>query len=135
MAYHFKSATQIGSDSTFLFHWVFFEGMIFKTAYKSYLGKWYNLFHYFEPHVCLCFNFQRSLDLGKLCKWILMMPRVRLKMWFQHQIPGVVLISVHCVLKGTAYASFYTLLNNTKDRMLKSDILSLKNSIVLANIV
>lgn len=55
-----------------------------------------------------------------------MIPRVWLKMWFQPQIPRVDLISVHCVLKGTAYASFYTLLSNTMDRMLKFDILALK---------
>lgn len=54
-----------------------------------------------------------------------MMPRVGLKMWFQPLIPRVDLISVHYVLKGTTYASFYTLLD-TMNKMLKSGILALK---------
>lgn len=49
-------------------------------------------------------------------------------MWFQPLIPGVDLIFVRCVLKDTTYAPFYTLLDNTMNKMLKSGILAFKKN-------
>lgn len=55
-----------------------------------------------------------------------MMLRVQIKMWFQPLIPGFDPISVHCVLEDTTYASFYTLLDTTMNKTLKSGILAFK---------
>lgn len=51
-----------------------------------------------------------------------------IRMWFQPLIPGVDLIFVRCVLKDTTYAPFYTLLDNTMNKMLKSGILAFKKN-------
>lgn len=45
-------------------------------------------------------------------------------MWLQPLIPGVDPIFVHCVLKNTTYASFYTLLDTAMNKTLKSGILA-----------
>lgn len=55
-----------------------------------------------------------------------MMLRVQIKIWLQPLIPGIDPISVHCVLKDTTYASFYTLLDTTMNKTLKSGILAFK---------